>query len=76
MDLNYTQHLLVLGSVVAECVLIFAFASLVGISIDIMSFAVGLKICGVTAGMKIYKSIIKQKRKKQDKIDIYYNIIA
>ena len=31
-------------------------------------FWIGLKICVITAGIKKYKSIIKKKRKKDDKI--------
>ena len=45
-----------------------AFASLVRIPIGIASFTIGLKICVITAGIKKYKSIIKKKRKKHDKI--------
>ena len=45
----------------------FSFASLVGITIGIMSSAIGLKICVMTARIKKYKSIIK-KKKKHDKI--------
>ena len=33
-----------------------------------MSFSVGLKICVITAGIKNYKSIIKKKKQKLDKI--------
>ena len=33
-----------------------------------MSSAVGIKICAITAGIKKYKSIIKKKKKKHDKI--------
>ena len=33
-----------------------------------MSYAVGMKICAITAGIKKYKSIIKKKKKKYDKI--------
>ena len=33
-----------------------------------LSSAVGLKICGVTAGIKKYKSIIKIEKSKYDKI--------
>ena len=46
----------------------FVFTSLVVISIDIASSAVELKICVITAGIKTYKSVIKKKRKKHDKI--------
>ena len=31
-------------------------------------FCIALKICAITAGIKKYKSIIKKKRKKHDKI--------
>ena len=40
------------------------FASLVGIPIYIISSALVLKFCVVTAGIKKYKSIIKKKKKK------------
>ena len=43
--LNYIEHLLILVSTVTGCISIFAFASLVGIQVDITSSAVGLKIC-------------------------------
>ena len=43
--LNYIEHLLILVSTVTGCVSIFAFASLVGIPVDITSSAAGLKIC-------------------------------
>ena len=45
-----------------------AFAFLVRIPIGIASFTIGLKICVITAGIKKYKSIIKKKKKKHDKI--------
>ena len=57
--LNYTEHLLIL----AGCVLISAFSSLVDISAEITSSAVGLKVCVRTAGIKKYKSIIKKNKK-------------
>ena len=44
------------------------FVSLVGISIEITSSAIGLKICVITAAIKKYKSIIKKKKKKHGKI--------
>ena len=61
--LNYMEHLLILISTVTRCVSIFTFASLVGITRGIMSSAVELKICVITAGIKKYKSIIKRKKK-------------
>ena len=33
-----------------------------------MSSAIGIKICPMAAGIKNYKSIIKKKKKKHDKI--------
>ena len=45
-----------------------AFASLGGIPIGIMSSAIRLKICLIIAAIKIYKSIIKKKKKKHNKI--------
>ena len=43
---------------------ISSLASLVGIPIGIPCFAVALKICPVNAGIKLYKPIIKKKKKK------------
>ena len=66
--LNYIDHLLIVISTITECVSISAFASLVGIPIEITSSAIGLKICAITARIRKYKSIIKKKKKKHDKI--------
>ena len=66
--LNYVEHLLILSSVVTDCVSISAFASLVAIPVRIASSAVRIKICANTGGIKKYKSIIKKKKKKYDKI--------
>ena len=66
--LNYIEHFLILASTITGCVSISAFASLIGIPIGITSSAIGLKICAITAGIKKYKSIIKKKKKKHDKI--------
>ena len=60
--------MLILVSTVTGCVSISAFASLVCVPVSIMSFAVGIKICAIIAGIKKYKSIIKKKKKKHDKI--------
>ena len=62
------EYLLILTSAVTGCVSISAFSSLVGLPIGTASSAVALKICAITAGIKKYKSIIKKKRKKHDKI--------
>ena len=65
---NYIEHFLFLGSTITGCISISAFASLVGIPVGITSSAIGLKICAITAAIKEYKSIIKKKKKKHDKI--------
>ena len=62
------DQLLIAISTITGCVSISAFASLVGIPVGIASSTIGLKICVITAGIKKYKSIIKKKRKKHDKI--------
>ena len=66
--LNYIDHSIIVISTITGCVSISAFASLVGIPIGITSFAIGLKICVITAGIKKYKSIKKKKKKKHEKI--------
>ena len=68
ITLNYTEHFLILASTITGCVSVSAVASLIGIPIGIRSSAIGLKICAITAGIKKYKSIIKKKKKKHDKI--------
>ena len=66
--LNYVEHLLILASTVTTCTLSSAFPSLVATPVDITSFAVGIKIRAITAGIKKYKLIMKKKKKKHDKI--------
>ena len=66
--LNYIEHLLTVISTTTVCVSISAFASLVDIPIEITSSEMGLKICAITAGIKMYKSIIKKKKQKHDEI--------
>ena len=66
--LNYIENFLILGSIITGCISISAFDSLVGISIAITSSAIRLKICAITAAIKKFKSIIKKKIKKHDKI--------
>ena len=65
--LNYFEHFLVFVSALSGSVSISAFVSLVGFPVGIASSGVGLKIGAVTAGIKKFKSIIKEKRKKHDK---------
>ena len=66
--LNYVDHFLILASTITGCISISAFASLLGVLIGITSCTIELKICAITTGIKKYKSIIKKKKKKHDKI--------
>ena len=66
--LNYSEHFLTLCSAITGCVSISPLASLVCILIGITSFAIGFKICAITAGIKKYQSKINKKKKKHDKI--------
>ena len=68
--MKYIDLLLILISTITVCVSVSAFVSLVGISIGITSSAIGLQVCTITAGIKKYKSIIRKKKKKHDKIDL------
>ena len=61
-------NFLVVAFTVTGFVSIYSFASLVGIATGITSSALGLTICVITGGIKKYKSIIKKKKKKHDKI--------
>ena len=55
-------------SAITGCVSISAFASLVGTPAGITSSTIELKISAITAGIKMYESIIKKKKKQHDKI--------
>ena len=68
ITLSYIEHFFILASAITRCISISAFTSLIGVPIGITSSTVGLKICVKTARIKKYKSIIKKKKKKQDKI--------
>ena len=63
--LNYIEHFLILASTITGCVSISAFASLIN---GIYEFCSWIKICAATSEIKKYKSIIKKKKKKHDKI--------
>ena len=65
--LNSVENLFILASIVTGCVSISAFASLVDILVGITSSAVVINICAITPGIKKYKSIIKEKTKKDSK---------
>ena len=49
--------------VLGGCVLIYAFALLLGVPVGITSSSPGLQICALVAGIKICKRIIKKKEK-------------
>ena len=49
---NYTEHFLILASVVTGCISISIFASLLGIPIRTTSSAIRLKISVIIAGIK------------------------
>ena len=59
--LNYIEHFPILASGITVCISISAFAFLSDIPIGITSSA-------IVTGIKNYKSIIKKKKKKHDKI--------
>ena len=63
--LNYIEKFLILASTTIVSISISAITFLLGISIGT---AIGLKICAISIGIKKYKSIIKKKKKKHDKI--------
>ena len=65
--LNYFKHYRLFTFVITGFVSLSAFAVLVGIPVGITSSAIGLKICTITAGIKKYESVFKNK-KKHDKI--------
>ena len=52
--LNYIRHFLILASTITGWISISTFASLLGISIAIMSSAAALQICAITARIKKY----------------------
>ena len=66
--LNYLEHFSLLGSAISGCISISVFASLLGIHIGITKSAIRLKICAIATGIKKYKSIIKKKKNKHNKI--------
>ena len=68
--LNYIEQVFILAATITGCISISTIASLIGIPIGVKSFAIGLKICTITAGIKKNKSIIKKKKETHDKIAI------
>ena len=66
--LHYIEHFFILAFAVSRCISKSAFASLLGIPIGITSSAIGFRIGAIATAIKKYKSIIKKKKKKHDKI--------
>ena len=66
--LDCIENFLILASAITGRFSISAFASLLVIPTGNTSYAKGLKICEIAARIKMYKSIIKKKRKKHDRI--------
>ena len=66
--LNDIKHFLILASAITGCISISFFGSLLGIPIGMTSSTIGLRMCTVAAVIKKYKSIIKKKKMKHDKI--------
>ena len=58
--LNYIDHSLIGISTITGCVSISAFLSSLGICIRTTSSAIEILICVLTAGFKMYKSMIKK----------------
>ena len=69
--LNYVEQWLILALLVTAYFSISTFASLVAIPVGIMQFHIGIKNCEITAGIKMYKSFIKKKKKERDKIVLF-----
>ena len=65
---TFIEKVLILASAVTKYASISALASLVGSFVPILSSALELKICSQTAWSKTYKSIIKKKIKRHDRI--------
>ena len=67
-NLNYIENFVILASVVTGCIPISAFVSFLSTPIEITSSEKELKTCAIAVRIKRYKSIIKKKDKKHDKI--------
>ena len=67
-NLNYIEHFLISASTITGCILIFSFTSLIGIPIGVMRSAIKLKFLQWLSIINSYKTIIKKKNKKHDRI--------
>ena len=72
-SLNYFEHLLISAAAVTECVSFSAFASLVVTLIGIVSFAVELKICAITEGIKSIKVNYFLAKTKLNTIEVLFS---
>ena len=63
-NLKYIEHFLVLASVINRCISI---SPSLGVPTGITTSQIKPKICVITARIKMYKLIIKKKKKKYDK---------
>ena len=66
--LNHFEYVFIFISPVRGCISISPFASFVGAPVGTGSSEVGIKICAITAVNEKYKSVIKENRKKHDKL--------
>ena len=57
---------MILASTITGCISVSA--SFLGIPVGITSSSIGLKMCAIALGIKKYASIIKEKKRKHDKI--------
>ena len=65
ISLNYIDHSLILLSTITGCVSISAFASWPVIPVGIKSSALGLNPWATTSRIKLIKSLIKEKNKRE-----------
>ena len=65
---TYIEQVLILAPAITRCISFSAFSSWLGIPIRIRSSAIGLKICAMAAGIKKYRSMIKNNKKNHDKM--------
>ena len=66
--LKYIESFFILSLAITVCISISAFASLVCVPVAIMSSAIGMKICVIFSGINSCEPVIKNKKKKHDKI--------
>ena len=69
--LNYIECFIILVFAITQCISISGFDSLLDIHIEITSSATRLKICAITAVIKMYSSVIKKNIIKHDKVVLF-----